>query len=60
LALKGRRFNGVITIQKQSHAILVEFKNRTSANVFNNGANSEPSVSSRNRTTLKMAAWNIG
>jgi hypothetical protein len=39
LALKGKCFDDIITIRKQFQAKLLISEYRTSANVFNNGAN---------------------
>jgi hypothetical protein len=58
LALKGRRFDDIITIQKQSQATLAKFKTQDFANVLNNGMNARLNMSSCKETTLKGTAWN--
>jgi hypothetical protein len=56
LALKGRRFYGIIMIQKQLQATLPSSNHRIPAKVFNSGANARFSLSSL--TTSKGTVWN--
>jgi histone-lysine N-methyltransferase SETMAR len=57
LSLKGRRFDDIITIQKQLQAILAELRMQgTYVNAFNNGINARFAISSHNGTTSKRTA----
>jgi len=45
-------------VQKHSQATLTSLNHRTSANVLNNGLNTQLTVSCCKVTTLKGTAWN--